>query len=124
MAEPLIVAVVGVCASGKTSLVKQLQNNGIDAYNVAQEHSGIPRLWRRRCPDVLVLLDVNLAQARQRRNVPWGEERLTVQRQRLEDARNHADIVIQTDGLTIEEVAQKVVEYIKRGISNVINHCT
>ena len=34
----MTVAVVGVCAYGKTTLVKGLQARGFAAYNVAQEH--------------------------------------------------------------------------------------
>ncbi len=30
------IAIVGVCASGKTNLVKGLRTAGFDAYNVAQ----------------------------------------------------------------------------------------
>ena len=33
------IAIVGVCASGKTTLVAGLREAGYDAYNVAQEHS-------------------------------------------------------------------------------------
>ena len=40
----MLIVVAGVCASGKTTLVKSLQNLGIDAHNVAQEHSSIKTL--------------------------------------------------------------------------------
>ena len=35
------IAIVGICASGKTTLVRGLREAGYDAYNVAQEHSCI-----------------------------------------------------------------------------------
>ena len=84
------IVVVGPCASGKTTLVTRLQELGLDAHNVAQEHSGIKTLWRKKRPDVVVMLEASLPVIRCRRPVPWGEERLTAQRERLKDAREHA----------------------------------
>jgi len=106
------IVVVGPCASGKTTLVTRLQELGLDAHNVAQEHSGVRSLWRKKRPDVVVMLEASLPVIRRRRAVPWGEERLAAQRERLKDAREHADLFIQTDPLTKEEVAQRVLDYI------------
>ncbi len=106
------IVVVGPCASGKTTLVGRLQALGLDAHNVAQEHSGIKKLWRKKQPDVVVMLEASLPVIRRRRSVPWGEERLAVQRERLQDAREHADLFIQTDPLTKEEVAARVLDFI------------
>ena len=50
------VAIVGVCASGKTTLVRGLREAGIDAYNVAQEHSCIHRFWQKHAPDLLIMI--------------------------------------------------------------------
>lgn len=108
------IIVVGVCTSGKTTLVKFLSGLGIDACNVAQEHSGIKKLWKKKQPDILVMLDATLPVIRQRREVSWGEERLAVQHERLRDAREHADVYIQTDDLTRQEVAQIVLTSIRR----------
>ena len=112
------VVVVGVCASGKTTLVNRLRALGIEAFNVAQEHSGIREFWRKRQPDVLVLLDVTLPVIRQRRDVPWGEERLSIQRERLLSARTNADLYIQTDNLSREQVVETVLDYIRRKHDN------
>ncbi len=106
------IVVVGPCASGKTTLVGHLQALGLDAHNVAQEHSGIKKLWQKKQPDVVVMLDASLPVIRRRRAVPWGEERLVAQRERLSDAREHADLFIQTDPLTREEVAERVLDFI------------
>ena len=106
--------VAGVCVAGKTTLVKSLRDLGIDAYNVAQEHSTIKKLWNRRLPDILVVLDAQLATIRQRRIVPWGEERLALQRERLCDAFENADLYIHTDDLSKDEIVQTVLEYIRR----------
>ena len=109
------IVVAGVCVSGKTTLVKSLRECGIDAHNVAQEHSVVKTLWNHRSPDLLVVLDVSMSAVRLRRIVPWGEERLTVQRERLCDAYAHADLYIQTDLLSKEEIVQSVLEHIRRG---------
>ena len=112
------VVIVGVCASGKTTLVTKLRALGVEAYNVAQEHSCIREFWRKRQPDVLVLLDVTLPVIRQRRDVPWGEERLSIQRERLLSARTNADLYIQTDNLSREQVVETVLDYIRRKHDN------
>ncbi len=108
------IIVVGVCTSGKTTLVRFLSGLGIDAYNVAQEHSCIKKLWKKKQPDILVMLDATMPAIRRRREVSWGEERLVVQHERLRDAREHADLYIQTDDLTRQEVAQIVLTSIRR----------
>jgi hypothetical protein len=108
------VVVTGPCASGKTTLVHALREVGIDAYNVAQEHSGIKKLWKKKNPDILVLLDVDLPSVRQRREVPWGEERLILQRERLKDARENANLFVQTNNLSKEEVLEAVLAFIKQ----------
>jgi len=118
----MLVVVAGVCASGKTTLVTSLQKLGIDAHNVAQEHSNIKTLWKKKQPDILVVLNAQLATIRQRRIVPWGEERLIVQRARLCDAYEHADLYIQTDDLSREDIVQKVLKYIGRN-HDAENYC-
>ena len=106
------ISVVGVCASGKTTLVRGLKALGYDAYVVAQEHSCVKTLWQKRQPDLLILLDANLQTIRQRRQVSWGEERLTVQKERLSHARQHADLFLPTDSLTARDVMNQTVAYI------------
>jgi deoxyadenosine/deoxycytidine kinase len=108
------VAVTGVCASGKTTLVHNLRQHNLEAYNVAQEHSLVKTLWKKKNPDLLVTLDATLPVIKIRRIVPWGEERLIAQHERLINAREHADIFIQTDNLSKDEVTDKVLDYIRR----------
>jgi len=108
----LRIAIVGVCCSGKTTLAEGLRARGFDAYTVAQEHSGIKRLWRKKDPDVLIMLDAALSTVKKRCAVPWGEERLAAQRERLKDAKENAHLFISTDLLSKEEVVSKVLEFI------------
>jgi len=117
--------VVGPCASGKTTLVGKLRDSGVNAFNVAQEHSGVKKLWQKKCPDILIMLDASMAAIRQRRNVPWGEERLMAQHERLVDARANADLYLYTDNLTADEVLAAVLAYINKsdGVDNGSNNC-
>ena len=107
------VAIVGVCASGKTTLVSGLKAAGFDAYNVAQEHSGIHDFWNKRNPDVLVMIDATMPAIRKRRKVSWDEERLEVQHKRLADARAHADLYLETDNLDAAQVLATVIDFLK-----------
>lgn len=107
------IAVVGVCAAGKTTLVQGLKDAGFDAYNVAQEHSCIRAFWNKHKPDVLVMIDATLPAIKKRRRVSWTEERLVVQHERLKDAREHADLYIQTDDLSASEVLEKVIAFLR-----------
>lgn len=105
------VAVVGCCASGKSSVVAALRQSGTNAWSVAQEHSAIAELWRHLSPDRLVYLDVSLETLRRRRNNDrWPSWIYDVQHERLTNARQHADVVIQTDALTVDQI----VEIIRR----------
>ncbi len=106
-----VVKIVGVCASGKSTLVANLRAAGYDARAIAQEHSYSPDMWRRRGrPDFLIFLDAGLETIQRRLEKesfrPWMLER---QRERLAHARAHADLYLPTDSLTIEEVLEQAV---------------
>jgi broad-specificity NMP kinase len=104
------VAVVGTCASGKSSVVAALRDRGFDAYAVAQEHSAIPTLWAHLAPDRVVFLEASLATVRQRRHADaWPEWIYAVQRERLDDARANADVIIATDDLSVDAIADEVI---------------
>lgn len=105
---PLIV-VVGVCASGKTTLSSGLKSLGYRVRSFAQEHSVTPRTWRRLKPDLLIFLDCSLDTIRKRKKVSWGMDRYHRQQVLLAEAREHADLVVNTDGLRPEEL----VEYVR-----------
>lgn len=107
------IAVVGICASGKSTLVEGLRAEGYDAYNMAQEHSCVPGLWAKRGPDVLIMLDAELPAVRARRRVSWTQERIDVQHARLANARENADFYLCTDNLTIQEVLAAVLNFIR-----------
>lgn len=90
------IAVVGPCASGKSTLVTRLLENGYDAHAIAQEHSAVRDLWKSRNPDILIALDVPLEVVRQRRSPDWLEAVYERQHKRLRNAYDAADVIIDT----------------------------
>lgn len=109
------VVVVGTCASGKSTLVAELRERGIDAYVCAQEHSEVSNLWNHANPDFVVLLEVDLETIRRRRRSPtWPETIYEAQRRRLLAARSAADLVIDTRTSDAESVAARVVEALRQ----------
>ncbi len=111
--RPLRVAVVGHCASGKSTLVTALRGHGFDASAVAQEHSGIAWLWRHSDPDVLIYLDVPLATVRDRRGEEWPQAVYDAQEERLAEARRHADLMIDTSTVNIREMTRRALDFVR-----------
>jgi len=111
----LLIAVVGVCASGKTTLADALRARGYNARQVGQEHSYVPDMWRRITrPDLLIYLDAGLETIRRRRQDPeWPASLLAVQRARLRHARHHCDLYVKTDDLTPEEVLAQSLTWLR-----------
>lgn len=106
---PIRIAVVGPCASGKSTLVTRLKDHGHDAFAVAQEHSAVKHLWARTNPDVLIALDVSLDVVRERRSPDWLEAVYQRQHERLAQAYAAADLVIDTnqhDADAVEAIVQ------------------
>jgi thymidylate kinase len=110
------VKVVGPCAAGKSTLVAGLQELGYDACSAAQDHSYVPDMWQRlNPPDVLVYLDVTLAEAhrRGRSGSGWDQAYLDEEHRRLRHARAHCDFYLATEGLAVEEVRRRVVDFLQ-----------
>ena len=104
------IAVVGVCASGKTLLVDELRVHGYDARQCAQEHSYVADMWQRLSrPEVLVYLDASLPIIRCRRKIDYGARYLETQRQRLAHARKHCHVYLDTDSLDGKQVLSWVI---------------
>src|SRR5512144_1418394 len=100
--ESPLIAVVGVCASGKSTLVAGLRAQGYNVRQVLQEHSYVPYMWQRiTAPDLLIYLDAQLETIRARRRDPefpvWLFEQELA---RLAHAREHCDLYISTDEMT------------------------
>jgi deoxyadenosine/deoxycytidine kinase len=109
------IVVVGPCASGKSTLVANLSDRGFDAYVCAQEHSAVPRLYLHQHPDIVVFLDVELEDIRQRRSPAWSAAIYEQQQIRLYVARSEADILVNTSNSdekqTLEQVLTAISEF-------------
>lgn len=106
---PLVV-IVGPCASGKSTLAKNLEEHGVRTHVVGQEHSAIKRLWQRRQPDFVVALDVDLETLRRRRGATWPADLYRLQHERLADAFSAASITIDTSDVPELDVVSMVLE--------------
>lgn len=102
--DPLI-GVVGVCASGKSTLTKALSAQGYRCRHIAQEHAYVQDMWQRLTnPDILIFLEVSYEKTLQRKRLNWTRAEYEVQLQRLRHAWQHADVRIHTDPLTPEDL--------------------
>jgi hypothetical protein len=111
--KPGKIGIVGPCAAGKTTLIRQLRALGYDGKHIAQEHSYVPHMWKRITnPDILVYLHVSYPVSIHRRQLDWTQGEYDEQIRRLEHARLHADLIIDTDHLSPLEVLDSVLQFI------------
>ena len=110
-----VVGIVGPCTSGKSTLIANLRRvQQIVLRHIAQEHSYVQTMWQHIShPDLLVFLDVSYPVSMERKKLNWTEAEYQEQQRRLSHARSHADFYVNTDGLTPEQVAQKVLEFLE-----------
>jgi deoxyadenosine/deoxycytidine kinase len=108
-----LVGVVGVCASGKSTLVEGLTARGYTVRHIAQEHSYVKDMWKRITnPDLLIFLDATFMTTLARRNMDWTEKEYSEQQRRLSHARANADFYIDTSQLSPDDVLEKVIFFI------------
>lgn len=112
--RPLI-GIVGPCGAGKTSLASSLEQHGWRARAIAQEHSYVKDMWLRLTkPDILVFLQASCLVGGQRRQLNWNQAEWDEQQRRLEHARQHADIYLDTEVLNMDEVLEVVLEFLHK----------
>lgn len=115
--SPLI-GVVGPCGSGKSTLIAQLEAHGYACRHIAQEHSYAQAMWQIISkPDILVYLHASFEISTARRKLNWQLQDYTEQLRRLSHAHEHAHIIVDTDDLPPEQVAQKVLDYLNQHIN-------
>ena len=115
VAGKIRVVVVGVCATGKSLLVRALSEAGYDAHECAQEHSYVPAMWGQLChPNILIYLDADISAVKRRISEAWSARDLREQRRRLRHARRHCDLHLHTDAISAEEVRGRVLRFIGR----------
>lgn len=109
-----LIGVVGPCGSGKSTLIAGLENHGYRCRHIAQEHSYVQSMWQKIAkPDILIFLDASFLTSTNRRQLNWQPKDHEEQLRRLAHARQHANLVIDTNDLPPEEVLQKVLEYLQ-----------
>jgi hypothetical protein len=105
--------VVGPCKSGKSTLVRGLQEAGYPAVQIAQEHSYAPRMWEQISkPDVLVYLHCEY-ESTVARGLNWARAEYEDQQPRLTHARNHADMEVATDVPAPGVVLKQVLDFLR-----------
>lgn len=113
--DQAVIGVVGPCSAGKSVLVQRLRTAGYYVREIRQEHSVSPRMWQLFTdPDLLIYLDVTMEVAARREGLSapsswWVEER----EERLAHAREHCDYYVDTTDLTPDEVAARVLAFLR-----------
>ncbi len=111
--QRLLIGVVGPCGAGKSTLIAGLESAGFRCRHIAQEHSYVPGMWQKIThPDVLIFLNASFETSTRRRKLNWTEADYLEQQHRLDHARQHADLILETDELSIAEVLQKTIFFI------------
>jgi thymidylate kinase len=115
MAANLKIGVVGPCSAGKSTLVKGLKQRGyLNVRPISQEHSYVPYMWLRITnPDLLIYLDVSFKDAQKRRWLNWTPDEYAEQLRRLQHARQHAQLYVDTNLLSVEGVLEEVVRFLE-----------
>ena len=111
-----LVGVVGPCGSGKSTLIAALDSLGYATRHIAQEHSYVKDMWKRLSnPDLLIFLQASFPVTRQRKSTMtlWTENDYNEQQRRLAHAFEHADLVVDTDNLSIDDVLAKVTAFLE-----------
>ena len=106
------VVVVGPCASGKSTLVRGLLSHGFDARVCAQEHSAVSTLWRHLGRPTLIGLRAELETIRIRRQPRWSKALHETQLDRLADAYENADLIIDTDARSTRVVLEEALGFL------------
>ena len=113
MDDELVIGVVGVCGSGKSTLIDGLAAHGIKARHIAQEHSYVADMWQRLTgPDILIYLQASYPVTLKRKSFHWTEKEYQAEVHRLRHAFKNADIIIETDELSITEVLERALSFL------------
>ncbi len=111
--RPLI-GIVGPCGSGKSTLIAELEKHGYRCRHIAQEHSYVKQMWQVVTnPDILIFLECSFEISTSRRKLNWLPADHEEQMRRLSHAREHADLIINTNILDSENVLAQALDYLK-----------
>lgn len=109
-----LVGVVGPCGAGKSTLIRGLEGHGYRCKHIAQEHSFAQQMWKIIAkPEVLIYLECNFENSTNRRKLNWQPADHEEQLRRLAHAREHADIIIDTNTLNEAGVLAQALNDLK-----------
>ena len=112
-AESPLIGIVGPCGAGKSTLVSALELRGYSCRHIAQEHSYVKDMWQRLThPDILIFLQASFHISTARRKLNWLERDHVEQQRRLSHALTHANLIVETDSLTAEQVLERVLAFL------------
>ncbi len=92
-----------------------LDSLGYSTRHIAQEHSYVKDMWKRLTnPDVLIFLQASFPIIRGRCSnmIYWSAPVYEEQQRRLSHALAHANLIIDTDNLQIQDVLTKTLAFI------------
>lgn len=108
-----LIAIVGPCGAGKTTLANGLKAHGFNARAIAQEHSYVQNMWQQLTrPDILIFLQASHLVGMQRRKFNWTIAEWQEQQRRLSHSLLNADFFLDTNALSIKEVLATVLTYL------------
>lgn len=112
-----LIGIVGPCGAGKSTLAAGLEQHGYACRHIAQEHSYVQAMWQILTkPQVLIFLQASFPVSTARAQLDWHEKDYLEQLRRLAHAREHADLLIETDNLSPKDVLQKALDYLKENV--------
>lgn len=112
-ASGALVGIVGPCGSGKSTLIAGLTKHGYRCRHIAQEHSYVRHMWQVITnPDILIFLNCSFENSTARRKLSWVIADYEEQQRRLSHAREHADLMIDTNMLEVQDVLASALDYL------------
>ena len=91
-----------------------LEKHGYRCRHIAQEHSYVKSMWQVLTnPDILIFLHCSFENSTSRRKLNWLPADYEEQQRRLSHAREHADLIVDTDKMDSDEVLTRVLDYLK-----------
>ena len=113
--EQILIGIVGPCKSGKTVLKRRLEAKGLNVRHIAQEHSYVKDMWKKISnPDILIFLDASFETTLLRSNLGWNKAEYQTQLHRLKHAKENADLVIDTNLLTPDQISKIVLVFLNK----------
>ena len=113
-----LIGVVGPCGAGKSTLVAGLEKHGYACRHIAQEHSYVPDMWQLITqPGILIYLNASFPVSTARAKLNWLKKDHAEPLKRLSHASAHANLIIETDELTPDDVLQKALIFLKDYLS-------